>query len=145
MNKTSQYTLFGLLLAASLASSAFAADDLSMATVKSSDNGMVQYISGGVATSGMKTIDSEAHDYNLKILFVENGEYLADIRVSVADAKGKEVLNATTVGPVLLVKMPAGHYVVNTTAPHGSTITQHVDVGDDHLASYVLRYPPIEH
>jgi hypothetical protein len=104
----------------------------------------VRYISGGIADSGMRAIDTEEHLYNLKMLFVSQGDYLADVKVKITDHKGKTVLDTKTKGPVLLVKMHPGHYTVSTKAEGGSTLTRKVTVGDDYLASYVLRYPAKE-
>ena len=117
-------------------------DDEILAKAKPTDNGKVRYVSGGVAVSGMRAIDAEEHAYNLKVLFVggAEGEYLADIDVSIMDHKGSTLLSATTEGPVLLVKMPAGNYTVRTKTPSGAMLSRHVKVGDDYLASYVLRY-----
>jgi len=118
-------------------------DDEVLAKAKPTDNGKVQYVSGGVAVSGMRAIDAEEHAYNLKMLFVggAEGEYLADVAVNIKDAKDNSLLSTTTEGPVLLVKLPPGHYTVSTQTSNGTMLTRHVNVGDDHLASYVLRYP----
>jgi len=105
------------------------------------DNGKVQYISGGVADSGMKAIEGQEKDYNLKILFVAGKAYLADVSVLIKDAKGETLLDTATRGPVLLVKMPLGAYTVEAKTAKGSTLTQRVKISKDHLASYVLRYP----
>jgi hypothetical protein len=120
-------------------------DDELLAKAKPTDNGKVQYISGGIAVSGMRAIDTEEHLYNLKVLFVEGskGEYIADTKVNITDSKGNSVLDAVAQGPVMLVKLPAGRYKLSTKASDGSILAKRVDVADDHLASYVLRYPPL--
>ena len=118
-------------------------DDEALAKAKPTDNGKVQYVSGGVAVSGMRAIDAEEHTYNLKMLFVggAEGEYLAEVAVNIIDGKSNTLLSATTEGPVLLVRLPPGHYTVKTKTSNGAMLTRHVKVGDDYLASYVLRYP----
>ncbi len=120
-----------------------AKEDKQLADATSTDNGEVKYISGGIGDSGMKAIDEEERDYNLKMLFVAepSGEYLANIGVKIKDHKGKTVLNTTAKGPVLLVRMPHGHYTVDATRETGAKLTQKVEAGEDHLSSYVLRYP----
>ncbi|MDR3425343.1 MAG: hypothetical protein P4M13_09800 [Alphaproteobacteria bacterium] len=120
-------------------------DDEMQATAKPSDNGDVQYISGGVGEADMNAINAEENAYNLKMLFVaEGGAYLANVGVDIKDGKGHDVLDTTTEGPVLLVKMPPGPYTVEATAENGATLTQHVKVENRHLASYVLRYTVVE-
>ena len=116
-------------------------EDEVLAKAKPMDNGKVQYISGGVAESGMRAIDAEEKAYNLKILFVAGKAYLADVDVRIKDSKGDEVLDTATHGPVLLVKMPMGMYTVETKTMEGAMLTKHIKVGKDYLASYVLRYP----
>jgi len=118
-------------------------DDEMLAKSKPAENGAVSYVSGGVAVSGMRAIDAEEHNYNLKMLFVaaQNGEYLADVNVMITDSKGNSILDTTTKGPVLLVKMPNGEYTVTTKTQSGKTLARKIKVGDDYLASYVLRYP----
>lgn len=116
-------------------------DNETLTNAKPTNNGKAQYVSGGIGIDGMEVINAVEHDYNLKMLFVADGEYLGDISVNITDHKGNSLLSAASEGPVLLVKMPAGHYTVSTTTSNGTTLTQHVVVSNDHLASYVLRYP----
>jgi hypothetical protein len=118
-------------------------DDEMLAKTKPVNTGNVQYVSGGIAVSGMRAIDAEEHAYNLKMLFVggADGEYLADVAVNIENDKGKTFLSTTANGPVLLVKLPPGNYTVSAQTSNGDSLTQHVNVGSDHLASYVLRCP----
>ena len=118
-------------------------DDEILAKAKPTDNGNAQYISGGVADSGMRAIDAEESVYNLKLLFVAkpNGEYLANVVVNITDSNGDNVLDTTTKGPVLLVKMKPGTYTVNATRASGFKLTQKIKTTEDHLSSYVLHYP----
>jgi len=60
--------------------------------VRSANNGSIQYISGGVSDDDMRALDSEEGSYNLKMLFVAGGEYLADVNVNIKDAHGHDVL-----------------------------------------------------
>jgi len=116
-------------------------DDEALAKAQPSDNGKVHYVSGGIALSGMRAIDAEENSYNLKMLFVSKGEYLASVSVKILDAKGNSIMETTSKGPILLVKMPSGHYTVSTETEGGDKLTRHVSVSRDHLASYVMRYP----
>jgi hypothetical protein len=121
-------------------------DDERLAKASPEDNGKVRYISGGIADSGMKAIDAEENNYNLKMLFVskDKGAYLANVGVTITDSKGGTLLQATTKGPVLLAKIPPGKYTVTAKASGGSSLNRMIDVGNDHLSSYVLRYPASE-
>jgi len=70
----------------------------------------VTYMCGGIGddeSTYMKK--TAARDYDLMMTFAEkNGNYVADVDVSIKDARGKTVLNTTCDGPILLVDLPAG-------------------------------------
>ena len=93
--------------------------------------GNVSYVSGGVGEEHAQAMEAVRRDYPLTILFVREDKpknaYLADIPVVIKDAKGKVVLEATSDGPFLYVKMPAGRYSVSATH-EGDTRTAQVYV-----------------
>jgi hypothetical protein len=52
-------------------------------------------------------------DYNLHLGFAQKtGEFLADIDVTIRDAKGEEVWSGKTDGPMLFARLPQGRYTV---------------------------------
>ena len=57
---------------------------------------------------------AEAGNYPLSLVFSagKDNEYLADVRIAIKDKAGKEVLNAVSDGPIMLVKVPAGRYSI---------------------------------
>ena len=118
-------------------------DDEHKMKAETSGNGSVRYISGGVGEGGMKTMDMQEKDYNLKLTFVAQGEYLADVNVNMTNGKGNSVLVTKTEGPVLLVKAPSGRYTIVAQDSAGTTLKKHIKVSNAHLTSYVLRYPDI--
>jgi hypothetical protein len=79
--------------------------------------GEVTYLSGGVGANEANAIKHIAKDYPLELEFVlkakPKDEYLADVKVQIKDAHDKTVLDATTDGPFLLAKLPAGRYMVS--------------------------------
>lgn len=58
-----------------------------------------------------------AANYNLHMVFAArgSGEYLADIKVRIDDAKGKLILDVNSPGPIFFARLPAGSYRVTTT------------------------------
>ena len=73
----------------------------------------VSYISGGVGTESIDRLNALASDFNLKLVFaLSSGAYLSDVRVVIADLKGKTLLDTTSEGPWLLLRLPAGTYQV---------------------------------
>jgi hypothetical protein len=78
--------------------------------------GNVSYISGGVGAESIERINTLAGAYDLKLVFaLTAGNYVSDVRVAIADARGNTLLMATSEGPWFLVKLPAGNYRVVAT------------------------------
>lgn len=100
-----------LLGAASLVPAASANSDESVQTA-----GRVSYVSGGVGTDSLDRLSSLARDFNLKLVFaLKSGDYVSDVKVTIADAAGKPLLDTTSEGPWFLAKLPAGNYQVAAT------------------------------
>src|SRR5438094_364249 len=74
----------------------------------------VTYISGGIGHDESAAMKAEAKSYPLSMVFSagKDNEYLADVRIAIKDKAGKEVLNAVSNGPIMLVKVPAGRYAI---------------------------------
>ena len=81
--------------------------------------GNVSYVMGGVGEEHAQAMQAVRRDYPLSLLFVRKDKpknaYLADIPVTIKDARGKAVLETTSDGPFLYVKLPPGRYVVSAT------------------------------
>lgn len=101
-----------LLLPLAIASTGAFAGEPSMAR-----EGAVSFFCGGVGAGerrAMKALESEA---NLQLLFVteKRGGYLADVALAVEDDKGASVLRTVSGGPLCLLRLPAGRYVVRAS------------------------------
>lgn len=102
---------------------AFVVGSLSLAlSVNASNDAVVQttgnvtYVSGGVGTESIDRLNALAADFNLKLVFARtSGEYVSGVRVVIADAQGKTLLEATSDGPWFLVKLPNGSYRIAAT------------------------------
>ena len=113
------------VLAIGLAGAAVAQDGLPPLQ----NSGGISYMTGGVGLEEAAAIKAAEKDFNLSLLFAKSkrGEYLADIKVSIADKAGKTVLKVVSDGPMLLVRLPAGAYKVS--AVHGGkTLVKAVQV-----------------
>ena len=77
------------------------------------ENG-ITYLSGGIGNDEAVAMKAEAKSYPLSMIFSagKDNEYLADVRIAIKDKAGKEVLNAVSDGPIMLVKVPAGRYSI---------------------------------
>ena len=101
----------------------------------------VTYVTGGAGTEAVDRLRAMEKDFNLKLVFaLKNGEYLADVDVSVVDAANHVVLNTSSEGPLLLAKLPAGNYQVNANY-RGSVERRAVAVGATTLRTIDFRWP----
>jgi len=89
----------------------------------------VSYVYGGVGDDSIERLNSLAGGFNLKLVFALNsGNYVSGVRVAIADAAGKTVLDTTSEGPWFLVKVPAGNYQVVATFA-GNAVKRQVAAG----------------
>ena len=92
-------------------------------------SGGVSYVSGGIGTDSIDRLNSLAADFNLKLVFaMSSGNYVTGVRVAIADASGKTVLDTTSEGPWFLTRIPAGNYQVVATFA-GNAVKRQVAVG----------------
>jgi len=103
--------------------SGVAAEEL---TAKTSNG--VSYLSGGFGEDERERLRNIAGGDNLELSFaLQNKEYLGGANVLIKDAKGNNVLEAVSGGPLFLVDLPTGSYTVEATAM-GKTLKQAVHV-----------------
>ena len=77
----------------------------------------IRYVSGGIGVSEREELNALADQFNLRLLFaVQAGNYLADIRVNITNARGETVLNAKSEGPWFFAQLPPGAYTVDVDA-----------------------------
>ena len=76
--------------------------------------GRVAYISGGISSDEADAMKAAAVSYPLSLELAVAGQqrspYIADARVEIRDQQGNAVLDTTTEGPFLLVRLPSGTY-----------------------------------
>lgn len=107
-------------------------DDLTASTIarleKQTDND-VKYVCGGIGINEVASLKDAASNYDLMMTFAAStGEYLANVDVEIADARGKPVLSANCDGPIMLVDLPKdGRYRVRAEA-EGRTLTRTAQV-----------------
>lgn len=89
-------------------------------------NAGVEYMSGGIGVDESTAIKSISRKWPLTLVFSvkssTRAQYAADVNVSIKDVKGHVVLQVQSQGPYLLVKLPAGRYLVDAIyAGHSMT------------------------
>ncbi len=81
--------------------------------------GSIAYLNGGAGDEEVQYIKQQMKDYSMALAFARaaspRAEYVANVAVTVKDAKGNAVFEAPAVGPYLLLKLPAGSYAVTAT------------------------------
>jgi hypothetical protein len=125
------------LFAISLASSALAAQSTSVLP-QTKTEGAITYMSGGIGKDQAIAMKKEEKHYPLSMVFSEgrHDEYVADIGVTIKDHAGKVVLHTTSGGPIMLVKLPPGNYMVSADMA-GKTLRRSATVaakGDTNLS-----------
>lgn len=108
------------------------------ATIQTS--GGVSYVSGGVGDDSIAKLNTLAGQFNLKLVFaMQSGNYVSDVKVVIADAKGKTLLDATSAGPWFLAKLPAGSYQLTATFA-GKDVKRSVTIGTAKLQTVDFRW-----
>jgi len=76
----------------------------------------VKVESGGVTVDQFSELNQRADDYSLKLIWAAKGSgaYLADVDVSIRTLPSRDlVVQHRTEGPLMLVDLPPGRYVVS--------------------------------
>ncbi|MFC4707247.1 MULTISPECIES: carboxypeptidase regulatory-like domain-containing protein [Paraburkholderia] len=93
--------------------------------------GGVEFVSGGVGLDESKALQAARSQWPLSLRFTGRGaEFLADVRVRIVDAHGASVLDATSRGPYMLVRVRPGRYTVHVSHD-GVDKTSAVTVGSN--------------
>lgn len=108
----------GQLITPTIAQSRPAAESSAVSVKPQTQNG-VTYMCGGIGEDESTYMrQTAARDYDLMMTFAEkSGNYVADVAVSIKDARGKTILETTCDGPILLVDLPKnGGYRIHAEA-----------------------------
>jgi hypothetical protein len=102
--------------------------------------GGVSYVSGGVGTTSIDRLSSLTKDFNLKLVFaLKSGDYVSDVKVTIANAAGKTLLDTTSEGPWFLTKLPVGNYQVVAIFA-GNAEKRTIAVGTEKLKTVDFRW-----
>ncbi|MFN7087046.1 MAG: carboxypeptidase-like regulatory domain-containing protein [Burkholderiales bacterium] len=103
--------------------------------------GEVSYVSGGIGADSQERLQAIEKQFNLKLVFtLVEGNYLADVAVTVKDAKGRTVAEHVADGPFFMAKLPAGSYSV-AASYEGKSQTRKVTLREGALRTEYLRWP----
>ena len=73
------------------------------------------YVNGGIGKDEEAAMSRIAKEFPLRMTFSDrkDGEFLADVPVVIADARGNPVFELSKAGPMLYVMLPNGKYKVS--------------------------------
>lgn len=98
-------------------------------------------MSGGIGEEGRAEIEAVQKNYTLKATFAgESGIFLDDIHVVITDATKNTVLVTDPEGPILLVKLKPGKYMV-TAVTQGIVQKTNISIRNGKLTNITLRFP----
>lgn len=126
MSTRSSLRMAAFLLAA--AASATALAQVAPASLRASG---IDYLNGGIGTEEADRMRQIGADYPVQMTFAERNqgadEFVADVHLRVVDGRGVTLVDLPDQGPIFLLQVPPGHYVVE--AEHrGDVKTQRFDV-----------------
>ena len=100
----------------------------------------VSFVSGGIGTTSIDRLSSLSSDFNLKLVFAQkSGDYVSDVKVTIADAAGKTLVDTTSEGPWFMTKLPMGNYQIVATFA-GNAEKRSVAVGAEKLKTVDFRW-----
>ncbi len=100
----------------------------------------IEYVTGGAGTEAVDRLKSMERDFTLKLVFANTtGEYLSDVRVTIADASGNVMVATTSQGPLLMAKLAPGSYRVDATF-NGRPESRNVTVAGSKLTTLDFRW-----
>ena len=101
----------------------------------------VESISGGIGEEGRAELEAVQKNYDLKVVFAgEGGIFLDDIHAVITDAAKNTVLTTDPEGPILLVNLKPGKYVVTAEA-QGIVQKATISIKKNRLTNITLRFP----
>ncbi|HUY68582.1 MAG TPA: hypothetical protein VMV79_04705 [Alphaproteobacteria bacterium] len=144
-------TFHGLLLAgivtAALAVPAFANDMPAQSSPASPGNsesqagydmprphqaGDVSYISGGIGKDSQDAVQSQAKNYNLRVVnSTANGNFTADNNFVITGRDGRQLAKVDDAGPLFYAKLPAGRYTIRASNGQQQEVRQ-IDIKASH-------------
>jgi len=107
--------------------------------------GSIAYVAGGVGSDEADAMRRAAASYPLLLELVSPGggwhdQYVADAQVEIDGPAGEQLLATTVDGPLLLVRLPAGSYVLHV-AWNGITERRNLTIAQGERQHVVFEFP----
>lgn len=78
----------------------------------------ISYLNGGVDDQQREEMKEARKDFNLQLIFSEkqSGKFVTDVDIDIQTMAGKEILQLSKVGPILMTQLPAGKYQIKASS-----------------------------
>jgi hypothetical protein len=106
--------------------------------------GDVTFLTGGVGESEQAAIRKMTGDYNVRITLTRpDGAFLSGVDVQLESASGHSLIHTRTRGPMMLVRLDPGRYVLKASEQGHTPERRVIDVakGGDPVQLYVALEP----
>jgi hypothetical protein len=98
--------------------------------LETQQQGNITFVSGGAGDEDRDALKQVESQYNLRLLFAaRNGEYLANVAVTLSDARGNAVLDTIAEGPIFYARVPPGRYRLTVTS-NGQSQSRNISMGN---------------
>jgi hypothetical protein len=104
--------------------------------------GDVTFVSGGIGEAEREALQTMKGDFNLNLLFAYkgSGEFMSDVNVRIADAKGNVFVETFVEGPYLFVNLKPGNYLISAVKD-GNEIRQKAKIAVSKTTSLSFYWP----
>jgi len=107
--------------------------------------GTVAYVTGGIGRTEARLFERRMSSYPLAIELLEHAgraeAFTGAADVTIADARGRTVLDARAGGPFMLVDLPSGRYSIVATLGHARLKKSTIFVRQGTLARATFEFP----
>lgn len=98
--------------------------------LQAQQQGNITFVSGGAGDEDRTALKQVENQYNLRLLFAaRNGDYLANVAVTLSDGRGNAVLDTIADGPIFYARVPAGRYRL-TVSNQGQSQSRDISIGN---------------
>ncbi len=104
------------------------------------ENQAIVLWSGGISAEQRAVAPSEGTKL---VFFVEGGDYLAGVNVSVKAKSGQELANVLDTGPWLILNLPDGDYVVAAQRANGDIQSAIISVEKNVTTEFGFMFPDV--
>jgi hypothetical protein len=97
--------------------------------LQAQQQGNITFVSGGAGDEDRDALKQVESQYNLRLLFAaRNGDFLANVAVTLSDTRGNAVLDTIADGPIFYARVPSGRYRL-TVSNEGQAQSRDISIG----------------